>query len=112
MIHSGEACHCFNPRIRPFAAECIVDESLEGGSLLSILSVSLEAHGKLLGILSFGGTDERGYCHRDVEIATRFATHAAIAIRNWQHLAKVKEDAVLLDLAAEKLRNSHAALES
>jgi len=80
--------------------------------LLSILSVSLEANGKVLGVLSLGSTDERRYCHQDIEIAARFATHAAIAIQNWQHLTKLKEDSALLDLAAEKLRDSHTALES
>jgi signal transduction histidine kinase len=112
MLRSGEACHCFNPRIRPFAKECVVDESLEGGSLLSILSVRLEANHKLLGVLSFGSPKEGRYCHQDIEVATRFATHAAIAVQNWQHFKKLEEDALLLDLAAEKLRDSHAALES
>ncbi|MGZ4965111.1 MAG: ATP-binding protein [Limisphaerales bacterium] len=112
MIRSGEACHCFNPRIQPFAGECIVDESLEGGSLSSILSVSLEANHKVLGVVSFGSIEEHKYCHQDIEIASRFATHAAVAIQNWQHLEKLREDAVLLDLAAAKARDSHSALES
>jgi GAF domain-containing protein len=112
MIRSGDACHCFNPRIKPFAGECIVDESFEGGSLLSILSVSLEANGKVLGVLSFGSAEEFRYCHQDIEIASRFATHAAVAIQNWQQLAQLREDAVLLDLAAERARESHVALES
>jgi len=112
MMRSGESCHCFNPRIQPIARECIVDESLEGGSLLSILSVSLEANRKVLGVLSFGSTEEARYCHQDIEIASRFATHSAIAVQNWQHCTKLKEDAVSLDLAAEKLRDSYATLES
>jgi signal transduction histidine kinase len=112
MIRSGEACRCFNPRIKPFTEECIVDESLEGGSLFSILSVSLEANGKVLGVLSFGSIEECRYCHQDIEIASRFATHAAVAIQNWQQLAQLREDAVLLDLAAERARESHVALES
>jgi signal transduction histidine kinase len=112
MMRSGEACHVFEPGIRPFGKECIVDESLEGGSLLSILSVSLESNGKVLGVLSFGSTQKGGYCHQDIEIASRFGVHAAIAIQNWQHLAKLREDATLLDFAAEKLRDSQAMLES
>jgi signal transduction histidine kinase len=111
MMHSGEACHCFNPRIQPFDKECIVDVNLEGGSLASILSVSLEANGKLLGVLSFGSSNENQYCHQDIEIASRFATHAAIAIERWQHLSDLKDDAGVLDLAADKMRTSHTALE-
>ena len=87
MIRSGESCHCFSPQIRPFADECILDESLEGGSLPSILSVSLQANRNVLGVLSFGGTQEHGYSHKEMEIASRFATHAAIAIQNRQQLA-------------------------
>lgn len=112
MMRSGEACHCFSPRTRPFSQDCIFDESLEGGSMVSILSVSLEANHNVFGVLSFGSTDERGYCHKDMEIASRFATHAAIAIQNWEHLARLKEDAILLDVSAKKLRDSHAGLES
>jgi signal transduction histidine kinase len=112
MMRSGEACHCFNKRIRPFARECVVDENLEGGSLLSILSVSLEANREVLGVLSFGSAEEFRYCHQDIEIASRFATHAATAVQNWRHFTKLKEDAVALDIAATKLRDSHAALES
>jgi signal transduction histidine kinase len=112
MMRSGEACHCFNPRVPPFDEECIVDASLEGGSLLSILSVSLEANGKVLGVLSFGSSNENQYCHQDIEIASRFATHAAIAIERWQHLSNLKDDAGVLDLAAGKMRISHTALES
>jgi signal transduction histidine kinase len=111
MISSGEACHCFNPRSQPFDHACIVDAELEGGSLLSIMSVSLEAN-QTLGVISFGTPEEAAYCHQDMEIASRFATHAAIAIQTWQQLAKLKEDALLLDLAAEKLTNSHANLET
>lgn len=112
MLRSGEACHLFQPGITPFGRDCVVDEGLEGGTLLSILCVTLESCGSVLGVLSFGSTDERGYCHEDIEIASRFATHAAIAIQNWQHLMKLKEDAILLDLAAQELRDSHATLES
>ena len=111
MLRSGEACHCFKPRAEPFKKEGIADESLEGGSLRSVLSVSLEANRKVLGVVSFG-SDEHVYCHQDVEIASRFATHAAIAIQNWQHLARLKEDAILLDAAGEKLRDSQSVLES
>lgn len=106
MLRSGEACHCFSPRIQPFADDCILDESLEGGSMVSILSVSLEANRNVFGVLSFGSTDECGYSHSDMEITSRFAAHAAIALQNWRHLAKLKEDAVLLDLAAKKLQES------
>jgi signal transduction histidine kinase len=65
-----------------------------------------------LGVLTFGGAGERTYCHQDMEIASQFATHAAIFIQNWQQLEKLKENTTLLDLAAEKLKNSHATLES
>jgi signal transduction histidine kinase len=112
MLRSGEACHLFQPGIEPFGRDCVVDEGLEGGTLLSILSVTLESCGNVLGVLSFGSTDEHGYGHEDIEIASRFATHATIAIQNWQHLTKLKEDTILLDLAAEELRDSQATLES
>jgi signal transduction histidine kinase len=79
--------------------------------MASILSVSLEANRKVLGVISFG-SEEHTYCHQDVEIASRFATHAAIAIQNWQHLKTLKEDAILLDAASDKLKASQANLES
>jgi GAF domain-containing protein len=82
MMRSGEACHCFSPRSQPFADDCILDKSLEGGSMVSILSVSLEANRNLFGVLNFGNTDERGYSHTDMEVTSRFATHAAIALQN------------------------------
>jgi GAF domain-containing protein len=81
-MRSGEACHCFSPRSQPFADDCILDKSLEGGSMVSILSVSLEANRNLFGVLNFGNTDERGYSHTDMEVTSRFATHAAIALQN------------------------------
>ena len=112
MMRSGESCHCFSPQTRPFGDECIFDESLEAGSLRSILSVSLQANRNVFGVLSFGGTHENGYSHKDMEIASRFATHAALAMQNWRQVAKLKEDAVLLDLAGDKLRDSQAGLES
>jgi signal transduction histidine kinase len=112
MMRSGEACHCFNLRIQPFDAECIVDVNLEGGSLRSILSVSLDANGKGLGVLIFGSSNENQYCHQDIEIASRFATHTAIALERWQHLADLKDNAGVLDLATDKLRISHILLES
>ncbi len=112
MMRSGETCQRFNPRILPFASEFIADQGLEGGSLQSILSVSLEANRQMLGVVSFGSIEEDQYCHQDIEVASRFATHAAIVLQNWQHLLKLKEDAKLLDVAAEKLQKSHATLES
>jgi signal transduction histidine kinase len=112
MMRSGEACHCFDLRIQPFDAECIVDVNLEGSSLRSILSVSLDANGKGLGVLIFGSSNENQYCHQDIEIASRFATHTAIALERWQHLADLKDNAGVLDLATDKLRISHILLES
>jgi signal transduction histidine kinase len=112
MMRSGEACQRFNPRILPFASDFIADQGLEGGSLQSILSVSLEANRQMLGVVCFGSLEEDRYCHQDIEVASRFATHAAIVLQNWQHLIKLKEDAKLLDVAADKLQKSHATLES
>ena len=111
MMRSGEACHVFEPRRQRFAPECIVDPELEGGSLSSVMSLSLKAGNKVLGVLSFG-SEKHAYCHKDTEIAARFATHAAIAIQNWQQLTRLKEDAILLTAAAEKLKDSQSRLES
>ena len=112
MISGNEMWRCFDPRIHPVNSENTLDESFEGGSLLSVLNVSLEANGQTLGVLSLGSTEENAFCHRDIEIAFRFASHAAVTIQNWQHLAKLKEDAELLGFAAEKLKDSHDSLES
>jgi len=111
MMCRNDFCLCFDPRLQLVKSGDTMDESL-GGSLLSVLNVSLEANGHILGVLSLGSTEENAYCHRDIEIASRFASHAAVTIQNWQHLTKLKENAELLSAAAEKLKNSHDYLET
>ena len=60
------------------------DPSMEDGSLASILSLPLQAYGKVLGALTFGASPPNNYQREDIKVAVLVATHLALAIDRWQ----------------------------
>jgi signal transduction histidine kinase/DNA-binding response OmpR family regulator len=66
------------------------DSGLDG-SLVSILSLPLQAYDKVLGALTFARTQRNGYSREDVKIATSIATHLALAIDRWQQTQKLQQ---------------------
>ncbi len=68
-----------------------VDPALWDGSLTTILSLPLQAYGKMLGALTFGRTKQHGYDGDDLKVAVAIATHLALAIDRWQQTEKLHE---------------------
>ena len=60
------------------------DPSMEDGSLATILSLPLQAYGKVLGALTFGASSPNNYQREDIKVAVLVATHLALAIDRWQ----------------------------
>ena len=60
------------------------DPALWDGSLATILSLPLQAYGKVVGALTFGTTKRDAYTREDVKAAVSLATHLALAIDRWQ----------------------------
>jgi signal transduction histidine kinase/DNA-binding response OmpR family regulator/HPt (histidine-containing phosphotransfer) domain-containing protein/PAS domain-containing protein len=67
------------------------DPALEDGSLASILSLPLQAYGKILGALTFATTQPDGYSREDVKVAVSIATHLALAIDRWQQTQSLQQ---------------------
>jgi signal transduction histidine kinase/CheY-like chemotaxis protein/HPt (histidine-containing phosphotransfer) domain-containing protein len=61
-----------------------VDPALWDGSLTAILSLPLEAYGRVYGTLTFGTARPEGYQREDVKVASLIAAHLALAIDRWQ----------------------------
>ena len=68
-----------------------VDPALWDGSLNCVLSLPLQAYGKMLGALTFGTTTQSGYEGDDLKVAVAIATHLALAIDRWQQTQKLQE---------------------
>jgi signal transduction histidine kinase/DNA-binding response OmpR family regulator/HPt (histidine-containing phosphotransfer) domain-containing protein len=60
------------------------DPGMEDGSLASILSLPLQAYGKVLGALTFGASPANKYQREDIKVAELVATHLALAIDRWE----------------------------
>jgi signal transduction histidine kinase/CheY-like chemotaxis protein len=70
------------------------DPALWDGSLNHVLSIPLEAYGKMIGALTFGTTKVQDYNREDIKVAVSIAAHLAVAIERWQQtrqLQKVNE---------------------
>jgi signal transduction histidine kinase/CheY-like chemotaxis protein/HPt (histidine-containing phosphotransfer) domain-containing protein/PAS domain-containing protein len=66
------------------------DPALWDGSLAAILSLPLQAYGKILGALTFGTTRPEGYNREDIKVAVAIATHLALAIDRWQQTGQLQ----------------------
>ena len=60
------------------------DPALWDGSVSTILSLPLQAYGKVVGALTFSTTEHEGYTDEDVDVAVSLATYLALAIDRWQ----------------------------
>ena len=69
----------------------LVDPALADDSLASLLSLPLQAYGKVLGAITFGAVKSNGLNDEDVKLATAFATHLALAIERWQQTEKLQQ---------------------
>jgi len=68
-----------------------IDESLERGSISSILSLPLAAYGKIIGTLSFGAIRRSSFTEEDVKFGQAISTHLALAIDRWQKTQELCE---------------------
>jgi signal transduction histidine kinase len=69
----------------------VADPALADGSLASILSLPLQAYGKVLGAITFSTVRSGGYSDGDIKVATSFATHLALAIDRWQQTQQLQQ---------------------
>jgi signal transduction histidine kinase/DNA-binding response OmpR family regulator/HPt (histidine-containing phosphotransfer) domain-containing protein/PAS domain-containing protein len=67
------------------------DRVMCDGSLATILSLPLQAYGKMLGALTFGTTRKDGYNREDIKVAVSIATHLALAIDRWQQTQQLQQ---------------------
>jgi signal transduction histidine kinase/DNA-binding response OmpR family regulator/HPt (histidine-containing phosphotransfer) domain-containing protein len=67
------------------------DPAMWDGSLATILSLPLQAYGKVLGALTFATTRQDGYTREDIKVAVSLATHLALAIDRWQQTQRLQE---------------------
>jgi PAS domain S-box-containing protein len=66
------------------------DPAMWDGSLTTILSLPLEANGRVLGALTFGTPQPNGYDDDDIKVAVAIATHLALAIDRWQQTQQLQ----------------------
>ena len=67
------------------------DSAMLDGSLATVLSLPLQAYGKILGALTFGTTQDDGYSREDIKVAVSIATHLALAIDRWQQTQELEQ---------------------
>ncbi len=67
------------------------DPAMWDGSLATILSLPLQAYGKVLGALTFATTRQDGYTREDIKVAVSLATHLALAIDRWQQTQQLQQ---------------------
>ena len=67
------------------------DPAMEDGLLATILSLPLQAYGKVLGAITFSAAMENGYDRESVKLMLSFATHLALAIDRWQQSQKLQQ---------------------
>jgi signal transduction histidine kinase/DNA-binding response OmpR family regulator/HPt (histidine-containing phosphotransfer) domain-containing protein len=67
-----------------------VDPVLWDGSAAAILSLPLQAYGKVLGAITFASTRADAYGREDLKVAQAIATHLALAIDRWQQTEKLQ----------------------
>jgi signal transduction histidine kinase/DNA-binding response OmpR family regulator/HPt (histidine-containing phosphotransfer) domain-containing protein len=68
-----------------------IDPGLWNGSLSAILSLPLQAYGKVVGALTFGTTRNEGYTAEDVESAVSLAMPLALAIERWRQARQLQQ---------------------
>jgi signal transduction histidine kinase/DNA-binding response OmpR family regulator len=93
-----------------------VDPAMEDGSLTSVLSLPLQAYGRMLGCITFGASRLDGFDNEDVKAAVAFATHLALAIDRWQQTEalQVANDQLRLEVGERERAEAeaHEAMEA
>ncbi len=69
----------------------VADPALADGTLATVLSLPLQAYGKVLGAITFSTVRSEGYTDSDIKVATSFATHLALAIDRWQQTQQLQQ---------------------
>jgi signal transduction histidine kinase/DNA-binding response OmpR family regulator/HPt (histidine-containing phosphotransfer) domain-containing protein len=88
------------------------DPALWDGSLNTVLSLPLQAYGKVVGALTFGTAKRDGYGREDVKVAVSIGTHLALAIDRWQQTQELQQvNAELARLASFPALNPAAIIE-
>jgi GAF domain-containing protein len=88
------------------------DLALWDGSLSAILSLPLEAYGKVVGALTFATEKPEGYTSEDVKVAVAIAAHLALAIDRWNQTQELQRvSAELARLASFPALNPAAIIE-
>jgi signal transduction histidine kinase/CheY-like chemotaxis protein/HPt (histidine-containing phosphotransfer) domain-containing protein len=89
------------------------DPALWDNSLSTILSLPLEASGKVLGALTFATARPNGYTRDDIKVAVSIATHLALAAERWQHIQELQRaNRELVRLASFPEQNPAAIIEA
>ncbi|MCB8983486.1 MAG: GAF domain-containing protein [Ardenticatenaceae bacterium] len=68
-----------------------VDPTLWDGTIAAVLSLPLEAYGRILGALTFATGKTDGYNREDIKVAVTIATHLALAIDRWQQTEQLRQ---------------------
>jgi signal transduction histidine kinase/DNA-binding response OmpR family regulator/HPt (histidine-containing phosphotransfer) domain-containing protein/PAS domain-containing protein len=88
------------------------DPALWDGSLNTVLSLPLQAYGKVVGALTFGTRKLDAYNRDDIKTATSLATHLALAIDRWQQTQQLQQaNTELARLASFPTLNPAAIIE-
>ena len=88
------------------------DPGLWDGSLSTILSLPLQAYGKVVGALTMGTIKKGGYTREDVETAASFAMPLALAIERWRQARQLQRaNTELARLASFPTLNPAAIIE-
>ncbi len=67
------------------------DPHMFDGSLATILSLPLQAYGKVVGAITFATSKINGYNREDIKVATTIATHLALSIDRWQQTEQLQQ---------------------
>jgi signal transduction histidine kinase/DNA-binding response OmpR family regulator/HPt (histidine-containing phosphotransfer) domain-containing protein/PAS domain-containing protein len=88
------------------------DPALWDGTLSAVLSLPLQAYGKVVGALTFGTTRPGGYTPEDVATAVSFATPLALAVERWRQARQQQQaNTELARLASFPTLNPAAIIE-
>ena len=86
------------------------DPAIEDGSLGSVLSLPLQAYGRVLGCITFGAGTPNRFDEEDAKVAVAFATHLALAIDRWQQTGELQKVNETLRLEMQRAEQALADL--
>ncbi|MEO0561482.1 MAG: ATP-binding protein [Chloroflexota bacterium] len=86
------------------------DEAMGDETLTAIISLPLQAYGRVLGAITFSTRREKQFSDEDIQAATAFATHLALAIDHAQQKNLLEADNADLEVLVQQ-RTTDLALE-